>query len=163
MVAGANSCNGNCFMIEVCIFNLMIFAPTSISKGRPGGSLSFRTGVAMLLLFYVAAFVYSPVGLPHIHHEDDIHKGDVCHTDACHISVYHPGSEGGCNHKSHITRAKEECDLCNVILPRQILSSTLPHIDFDIEFAFNPGIIFNETPLVEVCQHADRGPPSVIS
>lgn len=141
----------------------MVLAPTSISKSRSAGSLSFRTGVVMLLLFYVAAFVYSPIGVPHIHHEDEIHKGDACRTDACHISVYHPGFKGGCNHKSHITRAMDECDLCNVILPRQIVSSTLPHIDFDIEFAFNPGFIFNETPLVEVCQHADRGPPSVIS
>ena len=124
MVAGANSCNGHGLLNEVCIFNLMVFTPASISKGRPGGSLSFRAGVAMLLLFYVAAFVYSPVGVPHIHHEDEIHKGDACLTDACHISVYHPGSKDGCNHKSHITRAFEQCDLCNVILPQ---ASTFQH------------------------------------
>ena len=141
----------------------MVVAPTSISKSRPGGSLSFRTGVVLLLLFYVAAFVYSPVGVPHIHHEDEIHKGDVCLTDACHISVYHPGIKGGCNHKSHITQAMEECDLCNVILPRQVVSCIFLHIDYNIEFAFNPGFIFNETPPFEICQHADRGPPSVIS
>lgn len=141
----------------------MVFAPTSISKGRSGGSLSFRTGVALLLLFYIAAFVYSPVGVPHIHHEEEVHKGDACLTDACHLSVYHPGIEGGCNHKSHITRAMEECDLCNVILPRQVISSTLIQFDFDIEFASNPGFIIIEMPLVEVCHHADRGPPSVIS
>ncbi len=163
MVAGANSCNGHSLLNEVCIFNLMVLAPTSMRKGRSGGYLSFRTGVVMLLLFYVAAFVYSPVGLPHIHHEDEIHNGDDCLTDACHISVYHPGSRGGCKHKSHFTRAIDECDLCNVVLPRQIISSTLPHTDFDVAFAFNPGFIFNETPLVEVCHHADRGPPSVIS
>jgi hypothetical protein len=57
----------------------------------------------------------------------------------------------------------DECDLCNVILPRQVISSTLIQLDFNFEFAFNPGFIFNETPSVEVCQHADRGPPSVIS
>ena len=141
----------------------MVYSPASISKGRSVGSLSFRTGVAMLLLFYVAAFVYSPVGVPHIHHEDEIHKGDACLTDACHISVYHPGSKDGCNHKSHITRAFEQCDLCNVILPRQVLSSTILCFDFDIEFASNPDFVFNETPSVEVCHHADRGPPSVIS
>jgi len=141
----------------------MVFAPASINKGRTGGSLSFRTGVAMLLLFYVATFVYSPVGVPHIHHEDEIHSGDVCHTDACHISVYHPGSEGGCKHKSHLTQATEDCDLCNVILPRQVISKTFLQFDFDIDFAFNPGFIFNKTPSIGVCQHADRGPPSVIS
>lgn len=141
----------------------MVFASALISKSRLGGSLSFRTGVAMLLLFYVAAFVYSPVGVPHIHHEDEVHKGDACLTNACHISVYHPGIKGGCNHKSHITQAMEECDVCNVVLPRQVVSSTLLYIDFDIEFAFKLGFVFNETPSVEVCQHADRGPPSVIS
>lgn len=141
----------------------MFLAPASISRGRPGGSLSFRTGVAMLLLFYVAAFVYSPVGVPHIHHEDEIHNGDACHTDACHIAVYHPGNKGGCNHKSHITRAMDECDLCNVILPRQVMTSSLLCFDFDPEFTFNPVFNLDETPSVEVGQHADRGPPAVIS
>jgi hypothetical protein len=160
---GNRSRCGQGLLIEVCIFNLMLFTPTSKSKSRPVGSLSFSAGVAMLLFFYVAAFVYSPVGVPHSHHEDEIHSGDICHTDACHISIYHPGSKGGCNHKSHITQAMDECDMCNVILPRQIVSSTLLHFDFDIAFAFSPVFIFNEMPLVEVSQHSDRGPPSVIS
>lgn len=141
----------------------MLLAQTSISKSRPAGSWSFSAGIFMLVLFYIAAFVYSPVGVPHSHHEDEIHTGDACLTDACHISVYHPGSKGGCNHKSHITQSMEECDMCNVILPRQVISGTLLHFHVDIEFAFNPGFVFDEIPLDEICQHADRGPPSLIS
>ncbi len=48
----------------------------NVEKARM--NLRLKGGLIMMLSFYMAAFVYSPVGVPHIHQEEAIHQGDSC-------------------------------------------------------------------------------------
>lgn len=118
-----------------------------------------QAGVVLLLLFYMAAFVHSPVGMPHVHHEEDIHHGDSCVKDACHITIFHPGGEGGCDHKYHFTQSIEDCDLCHSLLPRQVMVNALVYVEFKIEFS--PYSVHPTIEKVSAPQslHTDRGPP----
>jgi hypothetical protein len=125
-------------------------------------NLHSGAGVIMMLFFYLAAFVYSPVGVPHIHHEEDFHQGDSCEKDACHIAIFHPGSEGRCEHKFHFTQSKEECDLCNIVLPRQLVESIPVYREYKIEFSDSSFCAIQEKALTPFLLHTDRGPPALI-
>jgi hypothetical protein len=125
-------------------------------------TLPFRAGVIMLLFFYLATFVYSPAGGPHVHHEDELHHTDSCAKDACHLAIYHPGSEGGCNHKYHFTQADEECGFCHLLLPRQILALETESTSLTNDFSFFiPGYCGQKWISLHF-PHADRGPPYLI-
>lgn len=125
-------------------------------------SPSTRIGVALLLLFYVAAFVYSPIGVPHLHHDDEVHQEDSCKKDACHIAIYHPGSQGACDHKYHFTKAVEDCMLCHFLLPRHLVVQPQVMAMADIEitnYSLHTVVDVISSP---VLLPADRGPPSLI-
>lgn len=125
--------------------------------------ISFKAGAALLLAVYLIAFVYSPIGVPHLHdHEDELHQGDSCDKDACHIAIFHPGGEGGCNHKFHFTQAAEACDFCNVILPRQVVASFQQIDDLKTEVISIAGFAIAEWTILPKRLQSDRGPPSVI-
>lgn len=126
-------------------------------------NLRLRVGVIMMLAFYLAAFVYSPVGVPHIHHQEEaVHQGDSCEKDACHIAIFHPGGEGKCSHPFHFTQSKEECDLCHVILPRQVVEKVPEYSECRLEFSFSSFYSVLERAATPMRLHADRGPPSLI-
>ncbi|MDZ4748119.1 MAG: hypothetical protein SH808_06495 [Saprospiraceae bacterium] len=124
--------------------------------------ISFKAGVALLLVVYLMAFVYSPIGVPHLHHEDEVHQGDSCEKDACHIAIFHPGSKGACNHKFHFTQATEECDYCNVILPRQVITAFLYLDDLKTEIISVAGFAVTEWTIIPTRLQSDRGPPSFV-
>jgi hypothetical protein len=140
----------------------MVYRPKQGSVDSVFMNLRLRAGVIMMLGFYLAAFVYSPVGVPHIHHEEDIHQGDSCEKDACHIAVFHPGSKGRCSHQFHFTQSKEECDLCNVIMPRQVVEKVPSYSACNFEFSFCSFYSVRENAAAPLLLHADRGPPSLI-
>jgi len=137
---------------------LPLFEKTRATKS----SWPQQVGVVMLLLFYLAAFVYSPVGVPHLHHEEDVHHGDSCEKDACHIAIFHPGGEGECDHKFHFTQAIEECDLCHAVLPRQVIAEVPVSPEFKIEFSTYTVHTYCELIAVPFLRHDDRGPPVLI-
>ena len=132
----------------------------NVEKARM--NLRLRVGVIMMLSFYMAAFVYSPVGVPHIHQEEAIHQGDSCEKDACHIAIFHPGGEGKCSHQFHFTQSKEECDLCNVVMPRQVVERVPEYCEYKLAFSFQSYYAVKETAATPFLSHADRGPPSLI-
>lgn len=130
------------------------------SLGVQTSKLSLQVGVILMLFFYLAVFVASPFSVPHSHHEVDTHESDLCTTDACHITIYHPGQEGGCKHKSHITQSEGECLLCHVVLSRQLQTENILFADLNTVMPCH-----HMTDLADVLAAgfhvlADRGPPS---
>ena len=125
-------------------------------------TLPYKAGVIMLLLCYLAAFVYSPVGVPHVHHEDEALHSEDSEKDACHIAIYHPGSKGQCGHKFHFSQAIKECDLCQLVLPRQFVAPLGSHAEMYVAFSI---VNFNYH-LIQIWpsdpEQAGRGPPSLI-
>jgi hypothetical protein len=121
-----------------------------------------QAGVVMLLLFYMTTFVYSPPGMPHVHHEEDIHHGDSCVKDACHISIFHPGGDGACDHKFHFTQAIEDCDLCHSLMPRQVINAALVISECKIEFSKYSSHHTMWKVTAPYVLETDRGPPSLI-
>lgn len=120
--------------------------------------LSFRTGVLLMLSLYVAVFVSSS-GAPHTHGAGDHHAEDLCHTDACHIAIYHPGSEGGCNHKTHLGAQEDDCPLCHLVLSRDHimagLSFSTQQVDFQTALFHEP-----DQPVVTAIRfRGGRSPP----
>jgi|GEM_PF-1213651 len=136
-----------------------------LSKGRNVDVLTmlpYRAGVIMLLAFYLAVFVMSPAGVPHVHEEVGIHHTDSCEKDPCHIAIYHPGNRGGCNHKFHFSEASKECAFCNVALPRQITTIEIDNPEWRIASSFSYIDIqhdLNEESFIEL---ANRGPPCLV-
>jgi hypothetical protein len=126
-------------------------------------NISFKAGSGLLLVIYLVVFIFSPIGVPHLHHhEEEFLHGDSCEKDACHIAIFHPGGEGGCNHKFHFRQATEECDYCNVILPRQVVSTFQPLDDLKTEIISIPGHAVAKWITLPVLRQSDRGPPFLI-
>ena len=126
-------------------------------KQLPG--LGLQAGVCLLLFLYMAAFLLPQGTVPHVHEEEALHEGDACKKDACHISIYHPGSKAGCQHKFHFTKAPEECLLCHSIITRH-LPLQIVHVE-EIVCAipyFSPPDIVGEITAADI-YHEDRGPP----
>jgi hypothetical protein len=140
----------------------MVQWPVQASVEKVCMNLRLRAGVIMMLVFYLAAFVYSPIGVPHIHHEEGIHQGDSCEKDACHIAIFHPGGAGKCSHQFHFTQSREDCELCNVVLPRQVVEKVPEYRESTIEFSFQSYYAIREKAETPILLHADRGPPALI-
>jgi hypothetical protein len=124
-------------------------------------TMHWRAFASLLLLLYVAAYLFSPGSVPHVHHEQDLHHEDSCTKDACHIAIYHPGSKEACNHKFHFTKAPDSCPWCKLISNRQwnlpdfFLEEWLVCYDhytpnYQVDDGFFPPVI-----------QADRGPPAI--
>lgn len=131
----------------------------SIHKAIKSSSGSFSAVAALLLVIYFVVFVISPLGLPHLHHDDEALHGDACFAEPCHIAIFHPGAKGACNHKFHFTQAAEECSFCQILPPRQIVSPLIALSDIHLQFACElPEQIWSFSKLLVLC-HSDRGPP----
>lgn len=124
--------------------------------------LLYRAGVIMLLAFYLTAFVLTPAGVPHVHDEDEFHHMDSCGKDACHITIYHPGSKEGCNHKFHFSKAYKECSFCNVALPRQIATSQPVCPELRPAFSFSYFDVQQDQPQISFIELTNRGPPCMV-
>ena len=75
--------------------------------------------VLIMLGIYLSTFLSSSAVLPHTHyhHEDPI--AEAGEQDPCHITLFHPGLEGGCHHKTHLINSKEPCNLSHITLMRE--------------------------------------------
>jgi hypothetical protein len=113
----------------------------------------------LLLLLYLAAFLFPQGSAPHIHIDQALHEGDACKKDACHIAIYHPGNKAGCHHKFHFTKAPEECLLCHTIVTRHIpLYIIVPAELVCATPSFTPASKVGKDIAVTIV-HDDRGPP----
>jgi len=121
--------------------------------------LSIQAGVCLLLFLYLATFLFPQGSAPHVHTGHDLHEEDACKKDACHIAIYHPGSEAGCQHKFHFTKAPEECLLCHSIATRHIPVQIIVTDDLvSARPSFTPTAIIGKDFTVPI-DHDDRGPP----
>ena len=89
-------------------------------------------GSSALLLLYLLFYIIPPGLLPHAHHHTEEHLGPL-ESDPCHIAIFHPGEQGACQHKYHLTKATDECPLCHMVLSRQAMPD--PVGLYDILFA----------------------------
>jgi hypothetical protein len=122
-------------------------------------TIQWRAFVSTLLLLYVAVYLYPPGSFPHVHQNEELHHGDSCRKDACHIAIYHPGSEGACHHKSHLTRSPETCPWCKIISTRQFHPPVLLQeivCSWDYYLTSDPAVAGTVSITI---LHADRGPP----
>jgi hypothetical protein len=123
--------------------------------------LSVRGSVIALLALYLAAFISSPAGVPHLHHDATTVHDDSCQKDPCHAAIYHPGEKHHCDHKNHLSPADEACDLCKIsVVPQDMPQTSL----------LTPVNIIVEKPAVSCCTQwvihhvdhlANKGPPFV--
>lgn len=111
-----------------------------------------------MLCVYVAVFVSSS-SAPHTHGAEDHHSEALCHTDACHIAIYHPGSEGGCNHKAHLGAHEEDCPLCHLVLTRDHVLAAIPFAS--LQYSHQTALFFAlEQPIISVVSfRGGRSPP----
>jgi hypothetical protein len=120
----------------------------------------FRLGATFMLVSYLVIFLLPPGLIPHSIHDHDEHAEGTHTEDPCHIAIFHPGAEGACHHKFHLTAACEDCHEIQVTLARQYI---IPLISLSEEtqkqvgeFILHPEeIIYRELP-----QHNERGPPA---
>ena len=129
-----------------------------IFKMRSTKRSPWSFSILCLLALYLSVFVKSSAVLPHTHtHHEESAAGE---NDPCHIAIYHPGQQGACHHKSHLTSAPEDCKLTHLTLVRQSIPQVVE--DAISDFTFNSPYYF----FVESASHAfqlsfsNRGPPS---
>lgn len=134
-------------------------AKTIAIRLRQFSHLGLQVGVGLLLVLYLAAFLFPSGTAPHIHADQVLHEGDACKKDACHITIYHPGSKAGCHHKFHFTQAPEECLLCHTIVTRHLpLQIIVPEELVCAIPSFTPAEIVGKD-VTAFIVHDDRGPP----
>jgi hypothetical protein len=122
--------------------------------------LGFHSGGFLLLLVYAIIFIVPPGIAPQAHHDHEEHGVDI-EKDPCHIAIYHPGSQGGCKHKNHITRNCPECERSHVTLVRQLVVETATWVDFSIKTDIEH-LDFSEAAIyIALPDHHDRGPPDL--
>ena len=123
-------------------------------------ALSVRGGVMALLALYLAAFISSPAGVPHLHHDTHLVHDDACRKDPCHVAIYHPGDEHHCKHKQHLTAASKECDLCKISMVPQVLAEATPNVPSCAALQKPSAHPCTQLVLREVNHLANKGPPS---
>ena len=118
-------------------------------------------GVLLLLALYLSVFVKSSAVLPHTHthHEESITAAEE--SNPCHIALFHPGKEGGCAHKTHMTESEKECSLSHFTFVRQ---TTPPETEITV---FIPAFscieyYYQESSFSKrILSASNRGPPTV--
>lgn len=129
-------------------------------KLKLAAGLSIQAGICLLLLLYLAAFLFPQGSAPHVHIDQALHEGDACKKDACHIAIYHPGNKDACHHKFHFTKAPEECLLCHTIITRHLpLQIIVPEELVSEVTSCTPTVIVGKG-IVPNITHDDRGPPA---
>ncbi len=114
----------------------------------------------MLLLLYVSVYLFPPGLGPHSEHDHLNHLDYENEKDPCHLAIYHPGSEGSCNHKYHFTKDPGKCPLCDVLLVRQIVNTEKPLATVIFSIA-SVEIQKAEGHIIQFpISQTDRGPPT---
>ena len=130
-----------------------------IKSNKPFSKRNFQSGAGYLLLIYVFVFLLPPGLIPHTEHDHLDHLNQDLEADPCHLAIYHPGADGACHHKYHITQGHDNCPLCHITLVRQITPD--PVLWFEINESFARfEIQFLERKAIKFpTLHSDRGPP----
>lgn len=90
---------------------------------------SVRQFVASFLLLGILATLI-PFNLFHHHHEDDHcdKTNAAVESDPCHITIYHGLSqEHHCEHNSHLTNVRDECEFCKFLITKRSQYTTNNH------------------------------------
>ena len=124
-------------------------------------ALSVRGGVMALLALYLAAFISSPAGVPHLHHDISVLHDDSCRKDPCHVAVYHPGDKHHCHHKHHLSATGEECDLCKISVVIQDVTRILSLPPLGGEPQEPCMTITTQRVIYVVSQLSNKGPPAI--
>jgi len=124
-------------------------------------AMSIRGSVMALLALYLAAFISSPAGVPHLHHDTSVIHDDSCRKDPCHVAIYHPGDEHHCHHKNHLSATDEECDLCKISVVTQDLPQILTFSSIGQEPQKPFIAITTERVIYSVGQLTNKGPPAI--
>lgn len=117
----------------------------------------------VLGLVYVIGFYHSSIDHTHHHaHSNQELHHPGCETDLCHVSIYHPNSNLGCDHKSHWTEAETPCYDCIQLIKHEsieeLTETEVLRVSISSEFAWSPLHVYSAPQRVI---HL-RGPPSVV-
>ena len=87
---------------------------------QKGKYVWMRNTASLLLLF---GYFLNVISFESFHQAVHNHDHAELHTeeaeaDACHRAIYHGEASHDCDHKSHVTKAETDCDLCKVTLSR---------------------------------------------
>ena len=134
---------------------LRIFSLNPLKNSRWSFSVLF------LLAIYLSVFVKSSAVLPHTHTHHEEHTTETEEKNPCHIALFHPGKEGGCGHKTHVSEGQKECSIPHLTFVRQ---TTPPETEIPV---FIPAFSFTEYYYQEssfsqsILSASNRGPPAV--
>lgn len=111
----------------------------------------------------VYACIYCTPGLiRHSAHDHLGHHNDTIESDPCHIAIFHPGLEGSCDHKYHLTQGHEDCPLCQISFLHQIQVEEFRCL-FDKNIEISSVHFTSEHDVKDyIILHSARGPPAYV-